>query len=713
MRQLIAALCALALFAASTSAVLGAVYEIFIEIETEEDLYDLHAADQIDDDTFQTLLELYQRGVDLNDASREELYTLPNLTYAEVDAILAYREDAGWIDSPAALVVNDIISTRKLMAIAPFLILRDRRIERYDTSGWVRLPTRWSQLDSGAPPTSLRARVHTMHHLQVGVAAALMRQRVGSVAFDPNRGALSADPASPGIEVPKIYASWDTDDYHVIAGTYRIGFGQRLTFDNTSQVTPNGIYPDDELSRVTELTRECKESAGELPESPCTGDAQYRRVTPDFRWRTGMLGVAGGLKSVEVGDGTAQVYGFASHQPHSIYQYQIYDRGECDDPRDCSAPSVFTRQDDPLAPTTRYSFQTLPNMYAESTLGANATYRFSSGRHIGVTGYGSRITWLVDGMDLDFQDWARVPYGGGFGAVGVDGAYDLDRLNLFGEVAHSFDSMADGGGGLAALLRAVYTWDGNELESSLRYYDTDFANPHSRGISAPTRYDGLRSRDEVGARVRYSGMLGERLNLRTNLDLYHRPSTNTSQGLLYARGDVDVNDEWGVGYWTQYQDRTLGSGGRGSCFETPTEADEITGRPIPCAGQQFRNIARLRFQPNRQYTFAAQLQHQFIDDDRYADRFRQDMSSWITMTANPRDDLRIRLRSRYLFEDVSDNSYREQSLWNYADVTYRLTEGHSLRARYDLVTYLDERTSTELREPAPEQWLWLELHSTF
>jgi hypothetical protein len=711
-RQLILVASGIVLLAPSGRAA-AEVYETFIDIEVEEDLYDLRAADQIGDDTLETLVELYQRGVDLNAASREELYTLPNLTYAEVDAILAYRDDAGRIDSPASLVVNGILSERKLKAIAPFLIVREQRVQRYDTTGFVRVPTRWSQLDRGMPPTSLRARVNTLQHLQVGVAAAAMRQRLGSVAYDPNRGALSAERASPGLQVPKIYAMWNTPEYEVIAGTYRIGFGQRLTFDNTSQVSPNGIYADDELTRVTELTRECKESAGELPGSPCAGEAQYRRVTPDFKWRTGLLGVAGGLKSIPAGDGSMQLYAFASHQPHSIYQYQIYDRGECDDPRDCSAPSVFVREEDPLAPTTRHSFQTLPNMYAESTLGANATYRLDRGTHIGITGYSSRINWLVDGMDLDFQDWARVPYGGGFGAVGIDGAYSMIRLNLFGEVAHSFDSMHDGGGGLAALVRGVYELDNGEVEGSLRYYDTDFANPHSRGISAATRYDGLRARDEIGARVRYSARFNRKLNLRTLLDLYHRPSYNTNQGLLYARGDYDINRRWGAGYWTQYQDKGIGTGGRDNCFETATEEDEITGRPIPCGGKQFRNIARLRFAPNRRTIFAAQLQHQFIDDDRYVDRFRQDLSSWITLTANPRSDLRIRMRSRYLFEDVTDNGYREQSIWNYADVTYQLAPGHSLRARYDLIAYLDERTSSTLREPSPEQWVWLELHSKF
>src|SRR5512137_3065905 len=69
----------------------SADYGIFIQVETEEDLLDLLSSDEIDQDTFETLTELLHDGVDLNTASRDELYSLPNLTYADVDAILAYR----------------------------------------------------------------------------------------------------------------------------------------------------------------------------------------------------------------------------------------------------------------------------------------------------------------------------------------------------------------------------------------------------------------------------------------------------------------------------------------------------------------------------------------------------------------------------------------------------------------------------------------------
>jgi hypothetical protein len=68
---------------------------------------------------------------------------------------------------------------------------------------------------------------------------------------------------------------------------------------------------------------------------------------------------------------------------------------------------------------------------------------------------------------------------------------------------------------------------------------------------------------------------------------------------------------------------------------------------------------------------------------------------------------------RYLFEDVSDNTYKEQSVWTYLDFTYALKDKTSVRARYDYVSYLDERDSTLQRQPSPEHWLWLELEAHF
>lgn len=693
-------------------------YETHIQVESEEDLYDLHATGQIDDETLATLVELFQRGVDLNKADRAELYSLPNLTYREVDAILEYRALVGWIDDPINLVIAGVLSQEKLEGIAAFLLVTDRSRALLATDGWVRSQTRWSIEDDGAPPLALQARVATLQNLTVGVATTLGRTRLDDVRYDPSRGALSAEESRVDVYVPKAYAKWETDTWGAIVGTYRIGFGQRLTFDNTSLYTPNGFTLDDELFRDTSLTRECKESAGELAESPCAGAAGDIYVTPDFRWREGLLGAALGLKRLELGAGHLQAYGFLSYQPRSIYQYEIYSPEMCEDPANdddpnCGAPDVYRRQSDPFDPTSRFSFHTLPDMYADLTAGGNIA--FSAGRrgHIGVTGYGSSINWLVEGIDLDFQEWSRYPYGGPFGAVGVDGAFGVDRFDFFAELTRSFDSMNDGGGGLAGLLRWVTTFEKhNELEASLRYYDEKFKNPYARPISAPDELDGVRARDEMGMRLRYTARLKKRLTLRGNADVWRAPSDGTTDTLIYARGDVAVTDQYGWGLWGLYQNKDLTQNGVGECFEVSTEEDE-DGEPVPCAGEKYQVIGRFRYTPTRRYTLTAQYQHELLADARYDTRYRQDVSGALIATARPTDEVRLRGRIRYLFEDISDNAYLEQSLWSYVDLTYRLRERDHVRLRYDLYVYLDDRMSTAERVPSPEHWLWLEYESRF
>ena len=60
-------------------------YEEFIDVNDQEDLDDLLAAADISQDSYDELLDLLQTGIDLEHANRAQLYSLPNLTYADVD----------------------------------------------------------------------------------------------------------------------------------------------------------------------------------------------------------------------------------------------------------------------------------------------------------------------------------------------------------------------------------------------------------------------------------------------------------------------------------------------------------------------------------------------------------------------------------------------------------------------------------------------------
>jgi hypothetical protein len=694
-------------------------YGLFLEVETEEDLLDLLASQEIDQENYETLYELLVDGVDLNTATRDEIYALPNLTYADVDAILTYRQEAGTILDPFALVGAEVLSADKFASIAPFLWVREPDPPLFQTRGRLRYLTTLVAGDTEVPSMVLIGRVSTLKNLDVGVVGVLTRNRLSDVVYDPNanRDALSAETPSPQLHVPKFYLQWETPEWHLAAGTYRIGFGQRLTFDNTTWYTPNGIRVDDTMSYNQDLTRSCKESDAETGESPCTGEAARQYQSPDYRWTDRLRGAAVGLKSAEIGEGWLQAYAFFSYQTRSIYQYEIYDRGRCQDPTDdsdpyCAAPWVYRRQADLLAPTTRFSFHTLPDMFNELLGGGNLAYFFNRRTHVGITGYGADINWLADGIDLDFQEWSRLPYGGPFGAVGLDASWGTGLFDLFLELAHTFDSQPEGGG-FGAILRSTFTWKKHEVEGAARYYGTDFANPYARPISAADEHDGLRARDEAGVRFRYTGRVLD-LQLRSTLDFWTQLSDTAPKMMGVVRADYELESWLIPGVWIWYSDRDLAAGGHlDQCYEVSFE--NIEGEPVPCAGEKFQLGGQVRLIPTRDLTVTAKYQHRWLDDGRddFDNQFRQDMAAWLVVMYKPIEGLRLRARMRYLFEAVSLDDYLEESLWVYLEAAYWYRRDFRIKLRYEVFSWLDDRASSSDRDPNPAHWLRLELEYRF
>jgi len=716
-------------------------YEAFIDVESEEDLQDLFATQQITEETYATLIDLFQRGVDLNAASRDELYSLPNLTYDDVDAILAYRAEQGFIRDPADLVGTGALTDDKLLAIAAFLLVRDPFAALNAIHGFVQVQSQFTVGDDLVPPLAMRARILYGRHVTAGVAASMTRLRAGDVVYDPNRDAMVAE--RPGLQahVPKAYVAYDTEKFAAIAGTYRIGFGQRLTFDNSSDYTPNGIYRDDQVFHSSGLSRKCNETTGELGtgNSPCSDDFHY--VSSDFKWREAMLGVAAGAKHIPLGDGFLQLYGFGSFAPRSIYQYELVDRSICDDARDddnpaCAAPDVIIRPegDDPLEASPALSYATLPDMYGEAVVGGNATLFLTRRNYLGVTAYGATDTWFVDDgtqgtndrFQLDFQEWSSRPSGGSFGAVGLNTSVSSGNYDLGAEVTHSFDAMrgadgpVDGGGGPAAVVRGTYTTPKKqELELSVRYFDVDFVNPYGRPIAAGDEFEGQRARNELGTRARYTGRHGT-LGLRAGLDVWRTladdPRTTAPEDVpktdVYVRADVTPSKQIRWGVWVDFQDKDLTAGGRGQCYDQTFEFDELD-EPVDCKGLQLSTTGRLRVAVDRQLSIQGQVTHQLIDSTDYPDGFRQDLSAWASAMYKVNKQVSLRGRVRYLSEDVQDTDKLEESLWTYVDATVRLRKKDRLRVRLDYYQYLDDRDRTQARTPSPEIWLYAMYEAKF
>jgi hypothetical protein len=710
----------------------AAEFEIFIDANDEDDLYELYATDQISEGTYLALIDVLRRGTDLSTATRDDLYALPNLTYADVDRILDYRKEAGAIRDPAALVSAGVLSRRKLAAIAPFIVIGEA-LQRRPVNGYARYQSVWTVGDKRPPAMMLQARLNALRYLTVGFTGRLTRDRIGRVAWDPNREALSAAGPKPRVDLPKAYIQWDTPEYGVIAGSYRIGFGQRLTFDNSGRYTPNGFYLDDAMYYRVRPSSPCRATTGELEEPPCDDTFQ---AAPDHKIRYGLLGVAAGAKHIKLPVGWLQIYGFFSYQPRSIYQYQIYDPGRCNDPTvddddACSAPDVYQRSNPLLAASNELSFTTLPDLFALALGGGNFTYFHDRRTRVGVTGYGAAPRWLVKGADVDFQEWSPFPYGGAFGAVGLDMSWGHRWADLFAEVSRSFDSQPGAGGGYAGLVRHTATFDNHEVEVSARFYDQNYENPFARPIAAVDQNEGLRASDEAGGRVRYNAFLAKRVDLRTFFDVWTDLEQTRPQVRTYARADVDATKWFRPGLRVEVQDRDVRTRSFGECYYTfqssSVDAADENDAPTPddptddqdadeqelCTGERYAIMARARFQPAKQVWFALQYMHEFIDDTNYPADFRQDATAVFTLATRPIEPLTIRFRMRYRSDDIRADDRLEEVLWGYVDISYRIRRWLTPRIRYDVYGWLDQRESTALRHPNPVHWLWFELESRF
>ncbi|HLL23659.1 MAG TPA: hypothetical protein VK427_16085 [Kofleriaceae bacterium] len=712
-------------------------YETFIDIEDQADLDDLLASGDITTDTYEELLELLTTGVDLNTADRAQLYALPNLTYEDVDAIIAYREaQRGVIADPAGLVAAGVITEDKLLAIASFVVVRQADT-RLRLRGFVQAMTRYAPSDGtdyDIPPFASRGRFTLMKHLQFGYAATVTRLQVGEPVYDPNRDALIASRPGTQLHVPKIYVEYETDDVQLIGGSFRAGFGQRLVFDNTGRYSVNGFQPDDQLFYSSDLASQCRESGAEIP-SPCTGAARYEYVTPDWRWRQALFGVGGGLRRVPVGDGWLQLFGWGSSSRRSIYQYELYNKRTCDDPYDdgdpgCSAPPIFVRPDgDLLDPTTRHSYQTLPNVFRENLAGVNVGYFADRRNSIGLTGFYAKESSLIEGVDLDLQEWSRIPIGGVFGAGGANFTFGRGAIDVLGEVAYSYDKQPDpeggveGGGGPAAILRVTHTQKRQEIEGVLRYYGIDYENPYARPISQADELDGSRARDEVGGRIRYT-KTDKLYSVRSAADVWTPLLPLRDETVLgdkraqlkldtYVRADVRTSHELWTGLWLRYQDKDLSEGGNDECFEISTEENEL-GETIPCQGRQLTTTARIRYQPTKKLALTGVLEHQLLDDEMLTmgSKYRQDWGAWVIALWHPQPGARVRGRLRYLDESSEllggDDANLERSLSFVVDTVLRVRSRDSIRVRADGKFYLDDRSSTQDREPNPELQLWLQ-----
>ena len=710
----------------------AAVYEVPLDnVDSEDDIIDLEEREEISEETADILLLMIVDGVDLNGASRDELFDLPGLSYADVDAILLYRKNKGRIEDPTELVGAGSLTDQQLLLIAPFIRL-DAGPVKLPIAGKFRLRSGMSNGDflvpGGVlpPPGFLQGTLSFPWNLSAGFIVNTTRLVPGSPHYDPARGALVVDPFGYRAALPVAYAQWKAGNRRVVAGSFTIGFAERLTLDTTRRRTPNGISTTSVALINQELASVCKQSGFDA----CPNTANHY-VLDDWSIRSNFRGLAGSIEDLEFGDNRKlSLFGFVSFQTRDLYQYEMYDREVCEDPRSeadvCKAPPVYVGDD--LSSDKKLKFTTLPGLYEELVGGGHVDFKPSDRYRIGLTGYGATTFFHGAPLKLQPQEWSRTPFGGPFGAVGLDLRAQFGHFGLYLEGTRTFDSIKAGpdpvnqqagGGGFGVEQRTLFNPKKHELELSLRYYDNKFLNPFARPVASPDEYEGQSARNEAGARLRYFGKLPLDFEVRAQADFWVPPFASRAgpAGIpnLYSllRVDYEGYRLFAPAIWFEVRNKNLASSQHGTCAAGTIIYVE-GAEPFVCSGDSYRTTARIDLRPlGRKLTGAIQASFVLKDDLRYKDSFMQGFSTAIEVRSQPIDVLQLKARVRYFNEDLTDYTYLEESLWSYLQATYIAGRNFRVSLRYDLIVFLDKRTSILTRIPSPEHRVYLDLRAGF
>jgi hypothetical protein len=674
-------------------------YELESFIDDEAGLRALYEDGTRSEEDFETLRELLRTGVDLGTATREALYALPGLTWAQVDALLAYRARVAGPVVPEKLVEAGVLTAEQLHRLRPFLAGEERG-ER-DLSGRLRLLSAYAAADALVPPVLLQARLDGPLGFRGGGVAMLTRRRLGPVRYDSRRRVLTAGLPGVAPHLPKLHVTWEGEHASVLVGTYRLGFGQRLTLDTTGRPAPEGFVPDEGFLSPGDPERRCVLSGT----GACTAEGAQGRVTPDFGATEGFRGVVGTVRG-QVEGVALSLTGFGSHQSRDVFQYELFDRKACQDPRsnrrECRAPDVLAVPPGSQVPgAARFVSRTLPDVFHELAGGGHVSVGLSPRAKLGVTAWGAWPVWAVEGVGLDFQEHSRYPQGGGFGALGVDAAWGAGPVDLFFEGARS--------GGLGAVQRTVVGDRRRELELTLRYYGRDFANPYSRAVSSPDELEGLRASNETGARLRYLHRTEEgSWRLAGQVDVWTQPPGSEASGPVHLRTSARVDyagvPELQPSVWVEHRNKDLGRNGPGLCFEG-NDGTLPGGGPAPCAGEQYRLAGRVRLEATEHLTLAVQYQHTLSGSRRHVGGFQQDGRAVLDVLFQPLPELRLHGRASWRDEDLSESTRLTQALRTSLEVAWTGLPELSARARYEL--------ALDLKAEPPQHLFRLELESRF
>jgi hypothetical protein len=723
-------------------------YAVPILVDSEDDIFDLYDNGDITESEMDLLMELFQKKVDLNRATRDELYELPGVTYPMVDEILKLRREKGGFKELKELESRGVIPYVVVKQIETFVVFGRPKLQAdAPVHGSVRLKTLFqpgaapgTDLDSGtlgdpglaldagnvrrSPSVGLRSRISAMGgRLDAGWTITgrdlAGRLAVGGPESDPYL--IASAPRFRPEPLRKAFASYQADvgdqgRGQVILGTYNAGFGERLTFDTTNRRRPYGLYSDDLVF----------DNVGGVG-----------RFNSDFRIHRGLQGVAGTLQRLPVGgDVTLDMTGFLSMRAVDEYMYRF--RPNRTYFSEAAAEAGPTRCS---AERRCHAYETFRDVYVHQLGGGNVRMNVGDRAYAGFTGYGARNFFLTGDEFLEFAPSSRQPIRRSFGAVGVEGGVGAGIFDMFGEF-----TVTDRGAP-AALLRTLWDIDRIALEVTGRYYDKRFDNPFSRGEASPAQFLGLRGRNEAGIKARAVGKPVRGWRFIGHVDTWVHPamSTPSEQAPYNARHDLDVylrneidftrNLRWA--FWGQIFDKDLWVGGRDQDYirtpnvnydgvydeDDPDRAmeDLLASREDWARGVRMEAGNQLTFRPVRSVQLTAYGRLRWRDINPYPEFFERNASVWFRVAVKPVRWLDLSTRVRYWSDDIDaipedrsgDGIFDYQRGNSFAEGYLRAGVTLPKRLRGSLRYDMRKFTDVKVRDRDPEHLVRMSVEAMF
>jgi hypothetical protein len=634
------------LLLATVPSLLAFDYGTPILVRSEADIIELEYMGEIDEELRDQLLDLYDNPLDLNTANREDLVLLPEVTYSLADRILE-RRDRDPFDNAREL--RDIVGRSIWNQVKPFVTTMRVPEPPEPLKGTVSARYLDKFQDDKPPVASLKAKVRYHRWLEAGV---LVAEEQGPYGVRYDNDTITVEGVRPVVSLERVYASIDRGGWALMMGHYKAGFGQRLTFDVTDKVRPHGFYQDLTYTEDYE---------------------DYDSYSVARR----LLGVAASTER-HLGDEGPRLdlTVFASSNPQDLY-YTYFS------PHDYTV----TSDDEVLYPT-------FPWVYREDIVGLNATLFWAKRIHAGFTGWGGHVS---KAYDFEFTN-TPIPNRDFYGALGLDGAYGAGMVDVFGEVA-----LTDTGG-LGARAEGVVDQGMVEASLAMRYYGTDFDNPHSRGKSEPDQYSyddsyeeveyiisgGDRDRDEIGPQAQVIFDPTGWIRLRAKGDVWRVPSEEITHSYVEGRLDIDPIDYVGFDIVGYMRDKDLAVGGRDQDY------DDSDGK-----GSKNALGAGFTVQPTEPLIVQAFAKQVWEDSSSYDGAFMSDRYAWGKIIWDTTDEVELTGRVKWYDERI-DTHDAGMEYWSfYVQARGKLFGQLTLFARYEQVHDLDSPDA----DPNPEHKL--------